>query len=296
MLFTNEKRMNFAKDPAVAYFAGRYYLYYTIRCPEIPQTGFGMGIGVGIAVSDDGDHFTNVAEVPRTQEPEKNGIGAPAVIAVGDTLHLYYQTYGNGAKDAICHAVSKDGIHFEKDPRNPVFAPTADWCCGRAIDADVCLFQGKLFLYFATRDHEMKIQKVGVAVSEDFSHFTQVVPQAILAPEFLWEKACIEAPATVENDGLLYLFYGGAYNCSPQQIGYAVSKDGVHFDKKCPAPFITNGPEGSWNQSESGHPYAFRAPDGKAYLYYQGSADGGKTWYLSRVELLFAPDGTVTYR
>ena len=58
-------------------------------------------------------------------------------------IHLFYQTYGNWEKDAICHAWSQDGIHFTKNPENPVFHPAATWCCGRAIDADVCVFGGK---------------------------------------------------------------------------------------------------------------------------------------------------------
>ena len=33
------------------------------------------------------------------------------------------------------------------------------------------------------------------------------------------------------QDGKLYMFYGGSYNCTPQQIGCAVSDDGCFFRK-----------------------------------------------------------------
>ena len=52
--------------------------------------------------------------------------------------------------------------------------------------------------------------------------------------------------------------------------------------------FISCGAPDTWNSSESGHPYVFRDPvDGRVHLFYQGSADMGKTWYLSRAEIAF---------
>lgn len=287
MLFTNRKRHNFAKDPAVVRYNGRYYLYYTIKYDENP-----VKIGVGIAVSIDMESWDDIGELPLENEYEQNGIGAPAAIIIDGKIHLFYQTYGNGRLDAICHAVSEDGVSFVKNSENPIFRPTDDWCCGRAIDADVCLYRGKLFLYFATRDHEMKCQKIGCAYAYADAEirrgsFSQAVAQSVLAPEFKWEGECIEAPAVIENRGKLFMFYGGAYNCSPQQIGCAVSEDGVFFKKLTGEPFKRCGAAGEWNSSESGHPYAFRDDDGRAYLFYQGSSDGGKTWYLSKLELGF---------
>lgn len=102
-----------------------------------------------------------------------------------------------------------------------------------------------------------------------------------------WEGKCIEAAATLVHNDKIYLFYGGSYNCTPQQIGYAVSNDGIYFTKPQNTPFITCGGPNEWNASESGHPYAFVDDDGKTYLFYQGSPDGGKTWYLSRCEIGF---------
>ena len=285
MLFTNTKLNCFAKDPAVIHFKDKYFLYYTVRYNADL-------IGVGIATSDDMENWTDIAEVPLTQEYEKTGIGAPAAIVLGGKVHLFYQTYGTWRDDKICHAVSEDGINFVKNPDNPIYKPTDAWCCGRAIDAYVCVFGGKLWLYIATRDHDMKIQKIGAAyadVDSDFSKeaWTQALRGTVLAPEFKWEGECIEAPATIVNDGKMFMFYGGSYNCTPQQIGCAVSSDGVLFEKIFTEPFIPCGKEGEWNSSESGHPYAFRDDDGRAYLFYQGSSDMGKTWYLSRVEIGF---------
>ena len=291
----------FAKDPAVVRFGGRYFLYHSAYVPgEKP-------LRIAVAVSDDMENWERAGYLPLDTECEKNGNGAPAALVLGDRVHLFYQTYGNRERDAICHAVSEDGIRFVKDAGNPVFRPTGStdpslppgrrgWCAGRAIDADVVLFRGRLWLYFATRDHEMKRQMLGVASAPadsafSLGNFREELAAPILSPELSWEQECIEAPAAIEKGGKIWLFYGGAYNCCPQQIGLAVSDDGIRFRRVSDEPFLKNGPPGSWNASESGHPYVFEDDDGRIWLFYQGSPDGGKTWILSRAELVFGGDG-----
>ena len=164
------------------------------------------------------------------------------------------------------------------------------WNNGRAIDADVIEFKGKLFLYFATRDPKGKVQMLGVATAPADSDYgsdkwTQVCDQPILKPELPWEKRCIEAPALCTHKGRLYMFYAGAYNNEPQQIGCAVSDDGIAWQRLWDIPFLPNGNAEDWNSSESGHPYAFEDNDGRTYLFYQGNNDQGQTWYLSQIAI-----------
>ncbi len=299
MLFTDRTgtREAFAKDPAVVKFNGTYYMYYSSYYLD----GGEEKLGIGIASSPNGNDWTTVATLPFEQECEKNGIGAPGAIVLDGKVHMFYQTYENlgktggkhivSVKDAICHAVSNDGINFVKDESNPVFRPSSDWCAGRAIDADVLVVGDRLYLYFATRDHELKIQKIGVAsapLKSDFSrsNWTQIVPSAVVFPEEEWEGECTEAPAMISESGEIFMFYGGAYNCSPQQIGVAKSLDGVKFEKCFYEPFLPCGKKGEWNSDESGHPFVFR-DDNDVWLYYQGTADKGKTWFLSRKRIAF---------
>jgi hypothetical protein len=108
----------------------------------------------------------------------------------------------------------------------------------------------------------------------------------VLRPELPWERNCIEAPSAVVRDGQLHLFYADGYNNEPQQMGCAVSADGVRFERLFTEPFLANGKPGEWNESESGHPAAFIDRDGSTRLFFQGNNDRGKTWHLSwaRVE------------
>jgi predicted GH43/DUF377 family glycosyl hydrolase len=279
---------SFAKDPAVIFFKENYYLYYSL-----PPYGDGRapdGFSMGIAQSSDLENWQKTAELSPEQPYEANGLCAAGAIVLQAQVHLFYQTYGNGPKDAICHATSQDGVHFVRNPTNPIFSPHGAWTNGRAIDADVLRVGDRLYLYFATRDPTGKIQKLGVASAPLASNFNretwrQECEDTILAPELPWEQECIEAPAACQVGGRFYLFYGGAYNCSPQQIGCATSLDALHWERTSPQPFLSNGPPGAWNASESGHPYIFFAPDGRSFLFYQGSPDGGRTWILSKVTL-----------
>ncbi len=274
-----------AKDPYVLRFKGRYFLYYSIP----PNARLGWCIG--IATSSDLTNWTRAGELTPGADYEKKGLCAPGVWVRGDTVHLFYQTYGNGPQDAICHAVSTDGLHFERDASNPIFHPTGAWTGGRAIDAEVVEFQHRYLLFFATRDPAFEVQMQGVAATNDLhSNFgraawRQLADSSVLRPRLPWEKKCVEGASCLRRGKWLYMFYAGAYNNEPQQIGVARSRDGVRWQRLSDEPFLKNGPPGNWNASESGHPDIFRDVDGRTYLFYQGNNDHGKTWFLSKVEV-----------
>ena len=290
MMFADSSRLGrpFSKDPHVVDFGGRYLMYFSV--PPIPDQAGGWGIA--IAESDDLIHWEYVGEIEATERYEKNGFCAPGALVKDGKVHLFYQTYGNGAKDAICHAYSTDGIHFTRNTTNPIFAPPAnDWSNGRAIDAEVFPFKDHYFLYFATRDPKGEIQMQGVAKADattDFSRddWTMAKDASILKPELEWEGKCVEGASIIERKGRLYMFYAGSYNNAPQQVGVATSKDGVHWKRVVDQPFLPNGVPGEWNSSESGHPHIFDdKKTGKSYLFYQGNDDPGQTWWLSNVEV-----------
>ena len=230
----------FAKDPSVIRFRGRYLLYYSLPPfnSERAMPGGPSRWAVGIAESSDLQRWAKVGELlPQSGHADERGLAAPGACVLDGRVHLFYQSYGNGARDAICHAVSDDGIRFERDPSNPVFAPVGAWSASRAIDADVYPHEGRLFLYYATRDPQMLVQMVGVAAAALDSSFGQGTWQDLssegpaLRPELPWEQDCIEAPAVCRHEDTLFMFYGGGYNNAPQQIGCALSRDGIHWQR-----------------------------------------------------------------
>lgn len=298
MMFGDTSRtgLPFSKDPHVIRFNGRYLMYYSVQ-PYSDKSNPVKGWGIGIAESRDLISWKKIGEITPAADYENKGLCAPCARVIEGKVHLFYQTYGNGKNDAICHALSSDGINFIRNATNPVFHPEGQWTCGRAIDAEVISFKGNYYLYYATRDPDFKIQFQGVAMAPgntDFSRSTWKnlsTDKPMLKPELPWEKDCIEGASVVERKGKLYMFYAGAYNNAPQQVGVAVSSDGISWQRLSENPFLTNGKPGEWNYSESGHPHIFKDEDGKTYLFYQGNNDNGKTWYISNIEVFWNNTG-----
>lgn len=291
MMFADTSRGRpFAKDPHVIQFKGRYLMYYSVGPYRDGRTLDPWSIG--IAESRDLINWQKVGEILPQTDYEAQGLCAPGALVINGKVHLFYQTYGNGPKDAICHAVSEDGLRFTRDASNPVFHPTGAWTSGRAIDAEVIIDGPTAFLYFATRDPASKIQKLGVATASAKSDFgraawKQASDDSILFPQLSWEQECIEAASVIKRGKEFVMFYAGAYNNSPQQVGVATSRDGIHWQRMFDQPFMANGKPGEWNASESGHPHIFRDRNGRTYLFFQGNNDKGKSWYLSQREIVW---------
>ncbi|WP_313335904.1 family 43 glycosylhydrolase [Sphingobium yanoikuyae] len=283
-------------------FGNRFLMYYTLPSNKMSSLGDGKahkGLAIGIAESRDIKNWHKIGEILPDNQVENNGIAAPSAIVINGKIHLFYQSYGNGASDAINHASSSDGVHFERDPGNPVFAPDpkkVKWSIGRAIDAEAFVVGDRLMLYYATRDPTYKVQKIGVASASINSNFSKGDfknindEKSILEPELSWERSCIEAPSIISRNGKLYMFYAGGYNNDPQQIGVAVSDDGIKWKRTSTKPFLANGSKGSWNYSESGHPDIFQYGD-RTFLFFQGNADHGKTWTVAATEIGWNKNG-----
>ncbi len=133
-------------------------------------------------------------------------------MVIDGKVHLFYQTYGNQSHDAICHAVSDDGVKFTRDASNPVFHPTGDWTVGRAIDAEAFVMGDRLLLYFATRDPLMKTQMVGVASSTNGLTWKLLANEHVLAngASGTWNSSESGHPGVfVDQSGQTWLFYQG---------------------------------------------------------------------------------------
>lgn len=278
----------FAKDPCVISFGGRYLLYFSM--PPSSDKSRPKGWAIGVAESTDLVQWKKIAEILPEQPCEANGLVNGKAIVLRDRVHLFYNSYGNAAKDAICHAVSEDGLKFTRDASNPILKAEGSWNSGRGIDCDAFPCGDRLFLLFATRDPEMKTQMLVLAAApldSDFSrsNWKQLVDGPVMRPELPWETRCIEAPSVIRRGDRYYLFYGGGYNNDPQQIGCATSTDGIRWTRLFDEPLIPNGKPGTWNSSETGHPGVFEDRDGRTYLFVQGNSDKGKTWFLSCYEI-----------
>ena len=124
-------------------------MYHLI--PAIPKSADKLW-SVAIAESRDPQTWRKVAELLTASGAQSKVIAAPVAIVISSQFHLFYQTYGKGRNDEICHAVSCDGVAFTRNACNPIFHPTGAWNAGRAIDAEGVLWRRSALLYDATCD------------------------------------------------------------------------------------------------------------------------------------------------
>ena len=110
-------------------------------------------------------------------EWDAGALGSMSVLKVGDTYHMYYEAWGvrgNDPKDyhslQIGHATSSDGIHWVKDPANPVLPKGTgqDWDRDGTWDPFVIHEDGIFKMWYGGGMHQCDW---GYATSTDGVHF-----------------------------------------------------------------------------------------------------------------------------
>jgi hypothetical protein len=186
--------------------------------PSAPPVVFSLAQVERLAGTDGFNPFDGnpVIKLGAKGEWDAGALGSMTVLKVGEVFHMYYEAWGvrgnnTGAPHAdyasiqIGHATSRDGIHWVKDPANPVLpsGSGSDW------------------------DHKGT-----------------------------WD------PYVLHEDGVFKMWYGGGLDgCSG--LGYAVSSDGTHFQKKGRLP----APSADLNRVEDDHVVHDKA-SGRYFMYY----------------------------
>ena len=171
-------------------------------------------------------------------EWDAGALGSMTVIKVGDTYHMYYEAWGvrtekswDGAEYnslQIGHATSKDGIHWVKDPANPVIAKgkerdeTDAWDRDGTWDPFVIYEDGVFKMWYGGGN---RFCDWGYAVSTDGTHFTK--------------KGRISNLGKVEDDhvfhdkeaGRYYMYYWDRAH-EPLALFRATSPNETDFDFK----------------------------------------------------------------
>jgi hypothetical protein len=272
-----------AKDPDVEWFGGRYLMYYSVNRGQ-------DGWAVGIAQSQDLTHWTKAGEVLPAADYESKGLAAPAAIVRDGklTTSSIRPTERPQRRDLSRGVRGRHPLHARRDEPGSFGRRATGLRPGHRRRRDRARGQAAAVLRHA--DPDMKIQKLVVASAPADSDSggtsgPSCATSRSSSRNCPGETRCIEAPSVCEHGGRLFLFYAGGYNNEPQQIGCAVSDDGIAWTRLSQRPLLPNGEQGEWNASESGHPGVFADRDGRTYLFFQGNDDKGASWHLSMMEI-----------
>ena len=87
------------------------------------------------------------------------------------------------------------------------------------------------------------------------------------------------------------MFYAGAYNNEPQQIGVAVSDDGIAWTRLWDEPLLPNGAPGSWNESEWAIRASLWTTMARHTCSFRATMIAAKVAYLSRLRVRWTASG-----
>jgi hypothetical protein len=251
-------------DPSVLRESnGSYRMWLSGGDPTTPQH---IVVRVYTATSTDGIHWKIDPQpcLSPSQDPrmfDSLRVETPDVIEAAGRYHMYYSGFdedgGHSGVSAIGHATSLDGIHWTKDPANPVIgyqmSDKLRWAYGGVGEPGVVFDpkQGVFYLYYVAMRFGKQNPSIGhigilLATSRDGSHFTSFrddtgdsatiltrdVPGAI---DGSWFGYTNPSPL-IATDGRFHLFCTflvcpkGPASARHVTIDHAVSSDGIHFE------------------------------------------------------------------
>jgi predicted GH43/DUF377 family glycosyl hydrolase len=215
-------------------------------------------------------------------------IETPSVIFHQGVFHMYYtgiSRKGPGGPIAIGHAASVDGIHWTKDPNNPVLQPTgnaSDWNGYHVGEPGAIVINGNVYVFFAAvavdleTSPPMVTRSIGFAESQNASNFGE--QNVALQPSGIYPASegfeGYSTPEVVGFNGAIHLFYdvwkltpGEASDRGQVALHHAVTTNGITWvEDKAPIFAREDFP---WTAREIRAP-AIMAINGKIIMWFAG--------------------------
>jgi len=208
------------------FWNGQYHMWYTGQVMRIGMSR------IGYAVSDDGVHFTRVRQDP-VIVPERSYEGISVMnpyVMRDDERGVFRMWYSSGEfiePNVICYAESKDGIHWEKSPLNPVFFKGEEdaWDSDRIGGCEVHRLPDGRFILFYIGYTDINTARIGAAISNDgIRNWKRLKANPLVEPTpGTWDGDACYKPSVYrdEANGRWLLWYNGRCG-SPEYVGCVI--------------------------------------------------------------------------
>jgi predicted GH43/DUF377 family glycosyl hydrolase len=207
--------------PIVVRRADGYHMWYTGQTKDTSHIGY--------AKSPDGKNWTRQSRKPVLKPSaawEKVAVMCPHVLW-DESVRKWKMWYSGGEQyepNAIGHATSADGLHWEKSSSNPVIIPDShhEWEQQRVAAAQIVKMKGWYYAFYIGF-HDIDHAQVGIARSRNgVSHWQRHAANPIIRPTpGAWDSDACYKPFAVFSDGEWRLWYNGRSG-SLEQIGLAI--------------------------------------------------------------------------
>ncbi|MCC7476104.1 MAG: hypothetical protein IT425_11970 [Pirellulales bacterium] len=260
--------------PCMARENGKYLLWYC------GSGGTALDVGttrepdrrwyrLGLATSADGLRFSRRPRPVYELSTPKRSIITPCVLRAADgtpireggKLRMWFCTNdfsGQGGGHSIQEATSEDGIHWSEPSEiqlKKAYAPTV-LKTGNEYQmwyTDVTKFPWT-FRHAQSRD----------------GRTWQVEPEPVLQLDQSWEARIVVYPCVLKIDDVYVMWYG-SYTADDRlqtAVGFAVSEDGLHWQKHPRNPVFSPREDREWESNYVGTTSVIRQADGSFRMWY----------------------------
>ncbi|MBI5287134.1 MAG: hypothetical protein HY878_06050 [Deltaproteobacteria bacterium] len=259
--------------------SGQYIIFYSGKGE--PREG----LRIGYALSKDGVRWER-GESPVLEEGMGwDVVGVYRPVALWDEHHyILWFAGGDGRRIRVGMAFSEEGKTWHKYGRNPVLDTTEgrSWMDTSVYRGTVIKEDGLYRMWFSGFNGTRV--RIGHATSNDGINWGRSPLGPVMEPdEKGWNRFGVAYPSVVKDSGVYKMWYAG-YDGLRHKIGYATSRDGIHWEKY-PEPVVDLGEDGSWDGVTILYPFVIK--DGSGYKLYYAGFDG-KT---QRIGLATSLDG-----
>jgi len=201
-----------------------------------------------------------------------------SVVKVGDTFHLYYEGGLTGCGDLqVGHATSIDGLHWVKDPANPVLRPgkPGEWDDGATWDPFVLYEDGVFKMWYGGEREGHRSFQCGYAVSGDGTHFVKKGRISNFDTERIADlHICHDA-----QSDRFYMYYRnwGQVAEDGERLRLAISADETSFDFDKSLPIRIEG-------EEPGYQYTHVFKEGRTWYMYYGFETKARAGYATSLD------------
>ncbi len=93
---------------------------------------------------------------------------------------------------------------------------------------------------------------IGCATSKEGKNWERKSKDPVLSPELPWEKVAVMCPHVIwdRKAKLFKMWYSGGEQYEPDAIGFATSKDGIHWEKFRGNPVFVNNEDKEWEKAK----------------------------------------------
>jgi predicted GH43/DUF377 family glycosyl hydrolase len=217
-------------NPSVIRWKGKLYNYYSGYDGAIWRTGLATS-------QDNGLTWTKYAYPvlqPDSSAWDVKYIAANGAALVFDSkIYLYYHGWDRNEISRIGLAISDDGITFSKMSHPILDAAATDQWDAMVADPYVIQVGRTVFLYYLGLAKGYSDSGIGVATSRDGIHWIKAKDNPIIktgSPGDFEEG--VGEPSVFYQDPFFYMLYTASKRNNSRDIAWAISTDGLHWQKK----------------------------------------------------------------